>query len=170
MILWDPAKHTDEENLTSCWLRSVEWNAWPAFVSQPGVPLLFLIWPWWIVLISLILINVSWGLFIRYNVVIPAIAEFGVYFVKLKWITVPVAAIYLMMRHEYLLTVITLFWPWLAGILGCFPPGLVGKTQKMFMARFGYAYDHFSGSDETAEQKLAQLEAENAKLRNNLIR
>jgi len=110
------------------------------------------------------------GLFIRYNVVIPAIAEFGVYFVKLKWITVPVAAIYLMMRHEYLLTVITLFWPWLAGILGCFPPGLVGKTQKMFMARFGYAYDHFSGSDETAEQKLAQLEAENAKLRNNLIR
>lgn len=172
MILWNPAEHADQENLTWCWLRAVEWNAWPAFVSQPIVPLFFLIWPWWVVVVSLIVVNVFWGLFVRYNVVIPTLAEFGVYFVKLKWLTVPLVVVLLIMRGQYQLAVVALFWPWLAGIVGYVPGGLVGKTQKMFMARLGYLYQDgdYSGTGETPEQKLARLEAENAKLRKDLNR
>src|SRR5438874_7290825 len=150
MILWNPAKHTDQENLTWCWLRAVEWNAWPAFVSQPIVPLLFLIWPWWLVVVSVFVVNVFWGLFVRYNLISPALAEFGVYFVKTKWLTVPFVVVLLIMWNQYLPAIVTLLWPWLAGIVGHLPVGLVGKTQKMFMARFGYSYqdENHSGQQE----------------------
>ena len=140
MILWNPAEHTDQENLIWCRLRAIEWNAWPVFMSQPIVPLLFLIWPWWVIVVDLIVINVFWGLFIRYKTVIPALAEFGVYFVKLKWLSVPFTVVFLIMRGQYYLAAVTLFWPWLAGIVGGVPGGLVGKTQKMFMTCLGYRH------------------------------
>ena len=118
----------------------------------------------------MIVVNVFWGLFVRYKVTSPALAEFGVYFVKMKWLTVPFVVVLLIMWNQYLLAGVTLFWPWLAGIVGHLPGGLVGKTQKMFMARFGYSYqdENHSCTQETPEQKLARLEAENAKLQKDL--
>lgn len=46
MSLWNPAEHSDQENLTWCYLRAIEWCAWPAFVSHPFIPILFLFVPW----------------------------------------------------------------------------------------------------------------------------
>jgi hypothetical protein len=138
MSLYNPSEYSDQENLTWCYLRAIEWCAWPVFVSQPIIPVLFLFLPWRIVVLSLVAINVLWALFIRHNLVIPPVATLAVFFVKLYWITIPVAVILLVLRGNYVLAGASLLWPWLAGIVGYVPGRLVGKTQKLFMASLGY--------------------------------
>lgn len=141
-MLWNPAEHSDQENLTWSYLRAIEWNAWPVFVSQPIIPILFLFWPWLIVIVSLVILNLIWAFLVRHNFVVPHLAYFAPLFVQLKWVTVPVAVVILMIRGNYILAAVSLFWPLLAGIVGYVPGSLVGKTQKMFMASLGYAYQN----------------------------
>jgi hypothetical protein len=86
---------------------------------------------------------------IRHNIVIPDVATLAVYFVKLKWITIPVVVVLLAMRGSYVLAVVSLVWSWLAGLVGYVPGRLVGKTQKLFMACLGY---ETRNSDETADR------------------
>jgi hypothetical protein len=141
MFSWHPALQTDQDNLMWCYLRAVEWKSWPAFVSQPIVPILFIFFPWYIILLSIVLLSWLWAA-IRHNFVSPSLAELGLFFVKLKWITIPVAAIYLAYTGHYVLAIISLFWTFLAAIVGFVPGGLTGKIQKMFMACFGYEYQN----------------------------
>lgn len=47
------------------------------FISQPIAPILMLVWPWQIVAIAAFIANVFWAIFIRYNVVIPAMRVLG---------------------------------------------------------------------------------------------
>jgi hypothetical protein len=68
-------------------------------------------------------------------------ARFGVFFVFLKWITVPAAMIYLLIQHKYISAVVALLWPiFLAPYLGIFIGGTkIGNIQEMFMAQLGYS-------------------------------
>jgi peptidoglycan hydrolase CwlO-like protein len=68
-------------------------------------------------------------------------ARFGVFFVFLKWITVPAAVIYLLIQQNYISAVVALLWPiFLAPYLGSFIGGTkIGKIQEMFMAQLGYS-------------------------------
>jgi hypothetical protein len=58
----------------------------------------------------------------------------GRFFVKVKWITIPIAVIYLSYSGHYVLAVVSLLWTYLASLIGFVPGGLTGKIQKMFMA------------------------------------
>jgi hypothetical protein len=140
MGLWNPTEHSDQENLTWCHLRAIEWCAWPVFVSQPIIPLLFLFWSPFTIIMFLIIANIIWALVVRDKIVVPSLAYLAVYFVKLKWLTIPITLVVLIQRGDYILVVISLLWPILSGIVGYFPGRLVGKTQKMFMSDMGYNY------------------------------
>jgi hypothetical protein len=61
------------------------------FISQPIAPLLMLAWPWQIVALTAMAANIVWAIFIRYNVVIPWLAYWGAFFVRLKWVACPLA-------------------------------------------------------------------------------
>ena len=37
-LVWNPADHSDQDNLTWSFLRAVEWGRWPIFLSQPVAP------------------------------------------------------------------------------------------------------------------------------------
>jgi len=120
-----------------CYLRAIEWQAWPAFLSQPIVPLIFIFVPWYYVVLAVIILSWLWA-GVRHNFVSPPLAELAVLFVKLKWLTIPVAVIYLAYTGHYVLAVVSLFWTYVASIIGFVPGALTGKIQKMFMACFGY--------------------------------
>jgi TPR repeat protein len=121
-------------------LRAIEWGIWPAFFSQPIVPVLLIFFEWWEVIGVFIIFTILWS-FVRYRYVNIAMARFGVFFVLLKWITVPVAVIYLLIQQNYISAVVALLWPiFLAPYLGIFIGGTkIGKIQEMFKAQLGYS-------------------------------
>jgi hypothetical protein len=119
-------------------LRAIEWGIWPAFLSEPIVPLLLPFFEWWGIIGVVAVLTVLWS-FIRYKYINLTMARFGVYFVLLKWIACPLAAIYLAVQHNYILAILAIVWPMLAAYLGIFVGGAqIGKIQKMFMAELGY--------------------------------
>jgi len=143
-LSWNPSEHSDEENLRWSWLRAVEWGIWPAFLSGPVVPLLLPFFEWWKVIGVVAILTVLWA-FIRYKYINLAMARLGVYFVLLKWIACPVAAIYLVIQHNYILAVLSLVWPAFASFLGVFVGGTqIGVIQKMFMNKLGYSENKHS--------------------------
>jgi len=87
-----------------------------------------------------VILTILWS-FVRYRYVNVAMARFGVFFVLLKWITVPAAVIYLLIQQNYISAVIALIWPiFLAPYLGIFIGGTkIGKIQEMFMTQLGYS-------------------------------
>lgn len=131
--------YSEQENLQWSMLRAIEWGIWPAYLSQSFVPVLLMFFEWWEVISVFIILTILWS-FIRYRYVNVALARFGVFFVILKWITVPAAVIYLLIQKNYISAVVALLWPmFLAPYLGIFVGGTkIGKIQEMFMAQLGY--------------------------------
>ena len=138
IFTWNPIDHTNEENLRWSWLRAVEWGIWPAFLSSPVVPLLLPFFKLWKIVSVVAILTILWA-FIRYKYVNVSWAIFGVYFVFLKWISCPLAAIYLSLKHNYVLAILSLIWPILTPLFSAFVGGTqIGVIQKMFMKKLGY--------------------------------
>ena len=57
--------YTDDEVRRWLWLRAMEWDAFPAYISQPIAPILFIFYPWYLVLLAVLCIGLIWCL-IRY--------------------------------------------------------------------------------------------------------
>lgn len=110
-------------------LRALEWSNWPAFISQPIVPILFIFYPWLTIVITLVCIDFLWR-FVRYSFVNIRLSVIAVYFVYLKWPVALISTIYLLIHGRYVLAIIALLWPLLAGLVG-FPVsilvGLLGR-------------------------------------------
>jgi hypothetical protein len=136
--MWNPAKHSDEENLKWSWLRAVEWGRWPIFVSQIYAPILLLFLPWLAVVIAVVLSNILWAIFIRYHHVSVGAASTAAVLTRLKWVVCPIAAIFLLVSGNIANAFFALFWPLVIFIIGVVPTVQVGKIQKMFMAQLGY--------------------------------
>lgn len=135
--MWNPNEHTDDENVQWSWLRAVEWGAWPIFISQPIAPIALLFFPWWSVIMVATTANVVWSLFIRYQMAIPALAFLGAVFVRLKWLTCPIAASLLWYGGSRGTAALALFWPLLVLVVPR-ASTRVGEIQKMFMQCLGY--------------------------------
>lgn len=108
------------------------------FISQPIAPLLMLAFPWPLVAVTAIVINILWAIFIRYRFIVPVLAYWGALFVRLKWIACPLAAYLLYARGDKIGAAIALFWPLVVLFIGPLPPPMVGRLQKMFMQSLGY--------------------------------
>src|SRR5207247_10716013 len=77
--------YTDGEIRRWLWLRAVEWAAFPAFLSQPVAPILFIFFPWYFVMLGVVTLGLVWR-FVRYSFVSVRIAiAVVVLVVWLKW-------------------------------------------------------------------------------------
>ena len=65
-MLWKLAEHTEEENRRWCWMRTVEWCAWPLFVSPAVYPAVAVLSAPRTLLVSLVASGWVWAL-IRYR-------------------------------------------------------------------------------------------------------
>src|SRR4029077_14555138 len=136
--MWNPAEHSDEENLKWSWLRAVEWGRWPIFVSQIYAPIMLLFQPWLAVVLAVIVSNILWAIFIRYRHVSVGAASTAAVLTRLKWVICPLAAIFLLVSGNIANALFALLWPLVIFVIGVVPTVQVGRIQKMFMAELGY--------------------------------
>ena len=116
-------------------LRAIEWSNWPTFVTQPIVPVLFLIFPWYYVVLVLVLTAFAWSA-IRYRFVSAALARSGVFVVQLKWPSALICGIYLLFQRSYLAGGIALLWPFLGTFIQV--PGQIGRIELALAKKIGY--------------------------------
>jgi hypothetical protein len=150
--MWNPSQHSNDDNVRWSWLRAVEWIEWPLFVSQPVVPVLLYFYRWPVVLGGVVVIAFLWRAVIVPFWVAPSLADVGVLFVKLKFITAPLMAYLLWQRGETLIAVVALLWPligsfaqWVmilpSALLSLTPLGKasqIGPVQARFLLAIGF--------------------------------
>ena len=128
--------YTEPELHRWLWLRAVEWSGFPGYISQIVVPILFIFYPWWQIVLGLVLVGLVWCV-VRYwfiSVAISSTACLAV--VWLKWPVCIGSAIYLFIQRQFIAGVIALIWPLLAGFT--VPPGKVGVIELRLAKRIGY--------------------------------
>jgi hypothetical protein len=96
--------YSPDEITRLCWLRAVEWIAWPAFLSQPLLPILYIYYPvYWVLL--------------------------GCFWVRLKWLTIPAALFVLFQERRYIAFALTLATPVLVSVLNA-PSQLIAAIAQ----------------------------------------
>ena len=128
--------YTEAEMKRWLWLRAVEWDAFPAFVSQPIAPVLFIFFPWYYVLLVVFVLGLLWCL-VRYafvSVFAATIACLAV--VWLKWPAAIGGSIYLFFHHQVIAGLVALLWPVLAGFVTI--PGMIGNIELSFAKKVGF--------------------------------
>jgi hypothetical protein len=138
LMIWNPTKHSDEENLKWCWLRAVEWGRWPIFLSQVIAPPLLIFLSWKYVVLGFVAGNIAWALLVRYRFVNVALAYIGCVVVLFRWVTWPVATAYMFFVGISPECWVSLAWPLLIYLLGAFTPVQIGRIQGRFMRSLGY--------------------------------
>lgn len=136
-MTWNPAEHSDQENLQWCWLRAIEWSHWPLFLSLPIAPPLLLILSPWAVLAVLLVLDIAWSA-VRYRFISVRLASAAVLFALLRWVSSPVAAILLFTHGRWATALLALFWPFIVPVAGLVTHPPVGRLQVEFMRRLGY--------------------------------
>ena len=120
-------------------LRAIEWNAFPAFVSQPLVPIMFPLFSWYWVIATVIALSILWST-IRYSYVNITVATVACHFVVLaKWPFTIGSAIYLFIHRQFVPALIALVWPFLAGSFTI--PGKIGVIELAFAKKIRYVPD-----------------------------
>jgi hypothetical protein len=121
-------------------LRSIEWANWPAFLSQPVLPILLIFFRWPFVLGGLVAIDILWAA-LRYSFTSPALSNAGcVLVVWLKWPAAVGSGLYLFfVTRSYGLGILALAWPILAGLV-CVP-GKVGRIELALAKNVGYVHE-----------------------------
>lgn len=128
--------YTDEEIRRWLWLRAIEWGAFPAYVSQPIVPILFVFYPWYFVVLGVAALGFIWCL-VRYSFVSARLA--GAVVIPVVWLKWPAAigsSIYLFIHHQPAAGVVALVWPLVAAFT-CLP-AKVGVIELTFAKKIGF--------------------------------
>lgn len=138
-VLDDLKQLPEDYQLKYCWARAVEWKMLPAFVAQPVLPILFLIFPWKNILIGLMAINLVWNFAFCTAVVSLSVAAFSILWNKLKWLTIVVVGGYFIWRHNWFLGGLTIFTPIVAAFIGVLVlRSPIGLIQEFFMLQLGH--------------------------------
>jgi len=127
--------YTESEIKQYLMARAIEWNTWPGFLSQPVFPILLLFYKWWLVILTILIIAVVWSL-VKYKFINVRLAEFGIFFAKLKWISIPACAIYFIVSESYGLSILSILWPIVAAGLGA--GGRIGDIEFTFAKKLGF--------------------------------
>ncbi len=145
-MFWDPTSYTDDENLRWALLRAIEWRAWPFFITQPIVPLLFIFYKPEFVVIILLIIGIAWNL-VSMMLINLNLMYFGPIFVKLRWFSSIGVGGYLIYNHVYLWGILALLWPIVVGSMSPFLAfgTTIGKMQERIMNRLGYHKNKVTG-------------------------
>jgi hypothetical protein len=117
-------------------LRAIEWTNWPAFISQPIVPILLVFFYWPYVIGGVVACDIMWA-FVRYSFIGPRLLNAGSLFVGFtKWPAAIGSAGYLFFHHSYGIGILALLWPFLAMFI-CVP-GLIGRVELSLAKSIGY--------------------------------
>jgi hypothetical protein len=128
--------YTDDEIKTWLWLRAIEWGSFPAFLSQPVAPVLFIFYPWYFVVLAVFVLGLMWCL-IRYWFVSARLARVACLAVPLlKWPAVIGSSIYLFIRHQPVAALVALIWPFVAAY--CSLPAKIGVIELAFAKKIGF--------------------------------
>jgi hypothetical protein len=141
MSLQDYRTYTNEELALWAHLRALEWFAWPAFVSQPIVPVLLAIFQSWLVLAAFFVIDVLWR-FICHRAVHVGLSQLGVFVARTGWVFAVGSAIYLFFQHRYVLAIVALLWPLIAtatSVLSTATARLLGTRADLFQVESAFA-------------------------------
>src|SRR5438309_739813 len=79
--------------------RSVEWFAFPAFISQSFLPLCLAIFPHWLPVVLLLTLDFCWRFFCH-TFVSVTISKIGYFFWRFRWLFA-VASAYFLFRREH---------------------------------------------------------------------
>lgn len=118
------------------WLRAIEWGAFPAYLSQPLAPILFIFYPWYFVVLGVVALGMVWC-FVRYSFVSVGLA--GAVVVPVVWLKWPAAigsSIYLFVHHHPAAAVVALVWPLVASFTGI--PAKIGIIELTFAKKIGF--------------------------------
>ena len=138
IVFHNPLLYTDEENLKWCWLRAVEWGEWPLFVGQLIGPILFLMFSWWCVAATIVILTWAWAL-IRYRFVSIVLAGIGSWVIILKWPASIGIGVYFLITGNYQLAIVSALWPVITLVLMWVTPRTkIGVIQTALMNRLGY--------------------------------
>ena len=132
--------YNDEEIRRWLWLRALEWAAFPAFISQPVAPILFIFFRWYFVVLGVVTLGFIWR-FVRYSFVSVRVADAVVVpVVWLKWPASIGSSIDLFIHHHQVAGVLALVWPFVAGWIGAVIgfPTQVGAIELAFAKKIGY--------------------------------
>jgi hypothetical protein len=134
--------HFTQDELTRlCWLRAVEWLAWPAFLSQPLLPILYIYYPIYRVVLAVVLLGFLW-LPLRHRFASLQLATLGCFWVRLKWLTIPIGLFVLFREGRYVALATTMATPWIAPLLNApaqflaaiaQSPAQIGIVQRKFL-------------------------------------
>lgn len=128
--------YTDDEMKRWLWLRAIEWGSFPAFLSQPLAPVLFIFCPWYFVVLAVFALGLVWCL-VRYSFVDPHLARAAsLAVVFLKWPAAIGSSIYLFINHQSVAGLAALIWPFVAGffVLSC----KVGIIELALAKKIGF--------------------------------
>jgi hypothetical protein len=127
---------TDDEIKRWLWLRAIEWGSFPAFLSQPLAPVLFIFYPWYFVVLAVFALGLLWCL-VRYSFVDPHVARAAsLAVVFLKWPAAVGSSIYLFIHDQPLAGLVALIWPFVA--VFCSLPCKVGVIELAFAKKVGF--------------------------------
>ena len=152
--MWKPEEHTDEQNLRWAWLRAVEWREWPAYLSQPIIPILLYFYPWEWVIVSIAVSTFLWWLVVPSRTTPASGIDSAVYWFWLKGVTAPLMAYLMWQKDGQWMALAVLVSPFLVGwavgfllvipqeVLSSVFPVLkasqIGVVQRWLMDSLGY--------------------------------
>lgn len=125
--------------------RSVEWFAFPAFLSQSVLPVCLAIFPHWLPVVLLLALDFWWRFFCH-TFVSVTIAEIGYFFWRFRWLFALISAFFLLYRGHPIYAIIALGWPmistWSSAGTNAFAwklgsPATLAKVQTRFGKAIG---------------------------------
>ena len=128
--------YTEDEIKRWLWLRAIEWGAFPAYLSQPVAPILFIFYHWYFVVLGVVALGLIWCFF-RYSFVSVGLSSAVVLpVVWLKWPAAVGSSIYLFVHYQHAAGVVALLWPLVASFTGV--PGQIGVIELALAKKIGF--------------------------------
>lgn len=138
LMSWNASAHSDAENVRWCWLRSVEWLVWPAFISPLYAPILLLSWPPWAVLTIVAAVNLMWAV-VRSKFLNAHLAAVMVMPVTIgTWPICLLSAVWLFAERRWGSGILAIFYPAVSAVLP-FISGQIGVLQQRLLGQLGYS-------------------------------
>ena len=109
-------------------LRALEWMNLVLFAGQPLVPLFLLFGAWWIVILSVYLLNIAWMAF-RYRFYSLDLSILAVILARFRWISAIGGGMILFVQGHYPIAFLAALWPLLCAIIVL--PGKLNRVEMM---------------------------------------
>ena len=130
-------------------LRAIEWSGWPAFITQPLIPLLLTAFPALPVLLTLLAAETLWPFVSLFCINLPLVKLSPLLATFLKWPSAIGCGVFLFMHHRPGVAVLALLWPVLAAFASAPAtlltvrlrlPGQIAVIERVLAQRIGYLH------------------------------